>query len=296
MTMSIKRRFIVGEEWLYIKVYSGPNLLEEILINEIYDLVKSSYDDMLIDKFFFVRFTEEGHHLRLRFHLTDVKHVGCILNRLSERLKNYVESRMIAKVTTDTYAREIERYGKLSMEDLETIYSINSWQIIEVLRSTPDYEQRTLEGIKIIVDLLDMFGLDMHTKYNLFESYYRSYAEEFGKSEMMLDQLKKKNREYSKKINTILVNKPASELNDRLPPNVSIDSFGKAVQHILQLKSDGILETPFESLLRSIMHMHFNRVYRVKQRVHELVIYYMLSNYYKSLAVRQKLKSAVPVQ
>ncbi len=294
--MSIKRRFIVGEEWLYIKVYSGPNLLEEILINEIYDLVKSSYDDMLIDKFFFVRFNDEGHHLRLRFHLTDVKHVGRILNRLSEGLKNYVESRMIAKVTTDTYAREVERYGRLSMEDLETIYSINSWQILEVVRSTPDYEQRTLDGIKIIDDLLGMFGLDMHEKYNLFESYYRSYAEEFGKSEMMLDQLKKKNREYSKKINTILVNKPADELNDRLPPNVHIASLEKAVQHILQLKSDGMLETPFESLLRSIMHMHFNRVYRVKQRMHELVIYYMLSNFYKSLAVRQKLKSAVPVQ
>ncbi len=38
--MSLKRRFIVGEEWLYLKVYSGPNLLEGILSNEIYEVVE----------------------------------------------------------------------------------------------------------------------------------------------------------------------------------------------------------------------------------------------------------------
>jgi hypothetical protein len=37
-------------------------------------------------------------------------------------------------------------------------------------------------------------------------------------------------------------------------------------------------------------------VFRVKQRMHELVIYYMFSNYYKSLGVRQKMKPAVPAQ
>ena len=294
--MSIKRRFIIGEEWLYIKVYSGPGLLEGILSNEIYEVVKNSYEDALIDKFFFVRYVDESYHLRLRFHVTDSNHVGFIINNLSKGLKDYVDNGMIAKITADTYNREIERYGKLSMEHLETIFSISSWQILELLRSVGDYEQRTLEGIKIIDDQLDLFGLDIQAKYNLFESYYRSYFEEFGKSDMLLEQLKKKNREYSKKIIAMLDDKPAIANNGSSLPFPGISHMEKAVQHILQLKNDQLLEMSLENLLRSIVHMHFNRVFKVKQRMHELVIYYMFSNYYKSLGVRQKMKSAVPAQ
>jgi thiopeptide-type bacteriocin biosynthesis protein len=294
--MSIKRRFIIGEEWLYIKVYSGPGLLEGILSDEIYEVVKSAYEDALIDKFFFVRYVDESHHLRLRFHVTDVKHIGYIVNNVSKGLKDYVDNGMIAKVTADTYSREIERYGKLSMEHLETIFSINSWQVMELLRSGGDYEQRTLEGIRIIDDQLDLFGLNIQAKYNLFESYYRSFFEEFGKSDMMLDQLKKTNREYSKKIIAMLDDKPAISDYDPSLPFIGISHLEKAVQHILQLKNDQVLEVSFENLLKSIVHMHFNRVFRVKQRMHELVIYYMFSNYYKSLGVRQKMKSAVPAQ
>lgn len=271
--MNIKRRFIIGEEWLYIKVYSGPTLLEELLSNEIYEVVKSAYEDRLIDKFFFVRFTDDGHHLRLRFHVTDVNNIGCIVTRLGEGLKDYLDNRMIAKVTADTYTRELERYGRTSMEDLETIFSVNSWQILEILRSTTDYEQRSLQGIKITDELLSLFGFDVQGKYNFFESYYRAYSEEFGKGELMQEQLKKKNREYSKKLNAMLGSTPV----------VPVPGLNDAVQHIMQLKNDQRLEAPFESLLRSMLHMHFNRLYRVKQRVHELVIYYMLSNYYKSL-------------
>jgi thiopeptide-type bacteriocin biosynthesis protein len=294
--MSIKRRFVIGEEWLYIKVYSGPSLLEGILSDEIYEVVKSAYEDALIDKFFFVRYVDESYHLRLRFHVTDVKHVGFIVNNVSKGLKDYVHNGMIAKVTADTYSREIERYGKLSMEHLETVFSVNSWQVMELLRSAGDYEQRTLEGIKIIDDLLDLFGLNIQAKYNLFESYYRSYFEEFGKSDMMLEQLKKTNREYSKKIIAMLDDRPATAGYDSSLPFIGISHMEKAVQHILQLKNDQVLEVSFENLLRSIVHMHFNRVFRVKQRMHELVIYYMFSNYYKSLGVRQKMKSAVPAQ
>ena len=294
--MNIKRRYIIGEEWLYIKIYSGPSMLEGVLLNELYEVVRSAYEDALIDKFFFVRYVDESHHLRLRFHVTDVKHVGFIVNNISKVLKDYVDNGMITKVTADTYSREIERYGKLSMEHLETIFSVNSWQIMEMLRSAGDYEQRTLAGIKMIDDQLDLFGLDIQSKYSLFESYYRSYFEEFGKSDMMLEQLKKRNREHSKKIIAMLDDKPATAHNDLSLPFVAISHLEKAVEHILQLKNDQMLEVPFENLLRSIVHMHFNRVFRVKQRMHELVIYYMFSNYYKSLGVRQKMKSAVPAQ
>ncbi len=112
----------------------------------------------------------------------------------------------------------------------------------------------------------------------------------------MLEQLKKRNREYSKKIIAMLDDKSSFEGYDSPVPFVGSSTMEKAVQHLLQLKNDQVLEVAFESLLRSIVHMHFNRVFRVKQRMHELVVYYMFSNYYKSLSVRQKMKTAVTAQ
>ena len=39
MEESVQRKFIIGDEWLYFKIYSGPKTLESILLNEVYILV-----------------------------------------------------------------------------------------------------------------------------------------------------------------------------------------------------------------------------------------------------------------
>ena len=283
--MEIKRRFIIGEDWLNIKIYSGPRALEEILLNDIYPIIDKAYSSNLISKFFFVRYSDEGYHIRLRFKLTNGKESAELLNQLSEQLNVYSDSRIISKVITDTYNREIERYGSLSIDPIETIFSWNSWQIIKLLIIEQEYKNRWLTGIKIMDDLLNKFGLDTKEKYDIYQQYYLMYAEEFGDNKNVKDELKRIYRGETKDIERIMKEILSPDIDYPATGGAGLDS---AINEIMDLRADNRLEVPFESLLRSIIHMHYNRLFRIRQREHEYVVYYMMSNYYKSLLMREK--------
>ena len=46
---------MIGSEWLYYKIYSGPRTVENILV-EIYPKIKKLIDESLIDSFFYIRY------------------------------------------------------------------------------------------------------------------------------------------------------------------------------------------------------------------------------------------------
>jgi thiopeptide-type bacteriocin biosynthesis protein len=284
MAMTVKRRFIFGEEWLYLKIYSGPKMLEEILINDLYPVVRYLYSAGMTDKFFFVRYFDEGYHLRLRFRITDLSRQQEVFNLLSEKLKSYSDNRILAKTIIDTYNREIERYGSKTIEQVESVFSINSWEILHVLSYESDYHNRWLCAIKIMDNLLDRFGVTVNEKYNLYQSAYLALLREFGDEKYLKENLKKKYREHAKKISDTMNSK---YIIPPIPyPVQNEDKTDSEIKYILELKKKELLEISFESLLINIMHMHYNRVFRVKHRLHELVIYYMMSNYYKSSQIK----------
>jgi thiopeptide-type bacteriocin biosynthesis protein len=68
----IKRNFIVGEEWLYYKIYCGNYTADKILINEVQTIVNKLFRKKLIDQWFFIRYYDPDFHLRIRFHLINL--------------------------------------------------------------------------------------------------------------------------------------------------------------------------------------------------------------------------------
>lgn len=285
--MVSKRRFIIGEEWLYLKIFSGPKFLDAFLTADLTEMVIYFYDNKWIDRFFFVRYNDEGHHLRLRFHLTEISHLGDILHSFCKITSPLVERRLISQITTDTYNRELERYTSDHIEDIETIFSVDSWKLLHLLRTEEDYDNRWLRSIRVIDRLLNSFQLNEIEKHNLLEACYQAYKLEFSISKYTLDFLKTTYRKWAKSIEAGL----AGEEDQGVPINASLYSaYEGAVRNILQSDTRFGGNLDVNQLLSSILHMHFNRLFRVKQRSHELVLYYMLSNYYKSLAIRQEKK------
>jgi thiopeptide-type bacteriocin biosynthesis protein len=276
-----KRRFIPGEEWLYIKIYSGPKFLEEILVAEVYELVDKLYKENRITKFFFVRYLDQGNHIRLRFLLKDKQFTGSIIQDFSSVLGGFVESRLISNITIDTYNREMERYGPATIEHVETIFSVDSWLILNTLKSTDDYDLRWLSGIKIMDVLLDKLGFTLPEKYQIHESYYQQYAKEFDANKYLKDELKDIYRNNKVKVEQA-ISANTSNLPEAQFTNVSEEDMNMAVTAIGSLKNS----PSFSMITKSIMHMHYNRMFRTRQRTYELAIYYMLSNAYKSMSIR----------
>lgn len=281
------RRFIPGSSWVYLKIYSGPIFLEDLLSKVIYPQVIIYYENQIINEFFFVRYTsEDGYHLRLRFHLVDEKSFGSLINDLHLSFQPFVQNRVIYKVAIDTYVREVERYREVPIEYAETIFGYNSIQILHLLDSENNYEDILLKGISIGDQTLSILGVSNLDKFKVYESYYRAYSKELGFNYKVPTQLKSRNRELSKKLIYFLD-------EEKAPPPI----YGKEV--ILQVqrckeevikgyqltKRDSHTESYYQ-LLKDILHLHYNRLFRVNQRTHEFVIYFMLCNFYKSKLIK----------
>lgn len=290
--MELKRKFILGEDWMYFKLYAGLAMQEVLLRRELHSLVQVFYEKKLIENFFFVRFNDlEGSHLRLRFKL--VNNHSClleVLQLLNHKLQPLVDRRMIHKIVYDTYIREMERYDPSNIEDAEIIFGYSSHMILEGLRKMYEEESgdyRWIWGARVMDTLLDMFYLTTEGKATLYEKYFKMYEAEFRLGKFGKGELSAKYRQVSSLIDGIF-----DDENRFFEGNLSsleLPNLNRAVNNIVErYRSDQANRVSMDSFLMSIMHMHYNRLFKSKQRLHELVMYFVLSRFYKSLPFRQE--------
>lgn len=279
--MPVRRRFMPGENWVYFKVYSGPMFLEDLLLNEIYTMVNELYQHEYISKFYFVRYFDESPHLRLRFYVPNSDNVCVVIKNAHKIMSAHVETRMVSKVSIDTYIRELERYGKSTIEDVETLFSIDSMSVINTLRlyeSTSQSDDRWAGSLADLDHLLSQFQISPQIKIQLYSSYFQFYAGEHNIDNLKI-VLDKKYRQNRRIVEEAMSQGSANHILD------SAQALG-AINRILSLKATGKLDVSFDSILLGLAHMHFNRYFRSKQRQTEMVVYYFLAKYYKSVVSR----------
>lgn len=292
--MQIKRRFIIGDEWLYLKIYSGPKTLEEILINEIYELIISLHEEKLVDKFFFIKYKDNDYHLRLRFHLTSKLYTGNVIDKLNKILDYYIRNNLIWDILLGTYNREFERYGESSYIYVESIFSFDSWVIIKYLKQINenlDEENRWLYAIKTMDYILNKFKLSMQEKHTIHKLYFEAYSKEFVTGQYFNKQI---NNIYRSKVN--LIESTLATKDYRLIKSENLffeEMMDQSVQKVIDLNIHKRLEVDYFSLIQSIIHMHYNRFFRTRQREYEYLIYYFLSKYYFSLMCRSEKLNAI---
>ncbi|MEO6523841.1 MAG: thiopeptide-type bacteriocin biosynthesis protein [Mucilaginibacter sp.] len=271
----MRRKFLLGDEWIYYKIYSGPNKLEEFLIDIILPMANSLYGSKKIKKFFFTRYIDESHHLRIRFLVTDLKFIGDVIILMNESFGKFIEARVISKICVDTYNRELERYGELTIESVETIFSKHSWDCLQAITMSGDDSLRWLLCAQYINTVVDDFGFSLNAKITFFEFCLNNSIinRTFTKSEIVnLDKIFRENRKPLKEYleqKHILQNEIYPELND----------FQFALRNIISITESSV---SLSFLLNSVLHMVVNRFFRTKQPINEHIIYYFLKKYYKS--------------
>ncbi|RXQ97399.1 hypothetical protein EO244_00485 [Ancylomarina salipaludis] len=293
MTLKLeKRRFFLGDEWLYYKLYGGPKLLEDILVNDIYSVLDDLKSKGEIENYFFLRFADPEYHLRLRLFIPQKENLGKIILVVNQLLSTYVSNRLIHKVENETYVREIERYGKNTIGFSEELFGYDSDLILKYLNKQEGEKQdkwRWLFGVRLVDNLLNNFNLTIAEKKSLFDRLSHAYLQEFSGGKVLKLQLDRKFRKYRPMLNSILGPDEYSDENDVLIRdflNVTKNLCEKIIRTVNLEGSDSMLV----SLLNSYIHMHYNRLIRTKQRASELVIYYMLSKYYESYMAQMKYR------
>lgn len=283
----IKRDFVPGGEWLYLKIYSGPKTIEQILINDLYPLISQSIDSNLIDSFFFIRFTDPEYHIRLRFHSPIPENLMKLLQILHSYFDRYKRQLLVSSIVIDTYSREIERYGANYIIDAEQLFYWDSTLICKYLSNHQlDDQKRWLTSTYVIDALLNLCNISLTDRIAFCEHASRSYnVEIFGNPSMGDKQwgmmFREKRFEMKPVLEGAIAQEDAALLNDF---NCKAQTFTSKIKNYNY--------DEHYQLLSSIIHMHVNRMFRTKQRLNECAIYNLLYRYYKSLKNSTQQSSA----
>ncbi|HAS41965.1 MAG TPA: hypothetical protein DCS93_15900 [Microscillaceae bacterium] len=290
-----QRSFITGDHWLYYKIYTGPKTSDLILTQVIKPLAELLANNQVISQWFFIRYADPHHHLRLRFYLPNpTKDIGEVIQQLYATLGVYLEEDLIWKIQIDTYDREIERYGANTMALAETLFYHESSMIVqflEYLEALQDEELRWLFAIKATDALLDGFRLDLPQKKTLMENLSFSYGQEFNMAKPLKRQLDKQYRESRKKIEDFMEFVPEQNpdfqfIIDLL--NQRQEDSKPLIEQILMHHQEGTLQKDLGNLLSSFIHMLMNRLFKSKNRLNEMVCYNFLARYYKTVYAKQQ--------
>jgi len=273
----MKRRFVPGSEWLYLKIYTGVKTADLILEEALQPLIKYLKENNSISKWFFIRYNDPKQHLRIRFMLNDNNDYNKILNKIHESLREYIESGEISNILIDTYNREIERYGEKTIEEAETLFYRSSELALQCL----DYndEEKIMISLFYIDQVLTTLNFSVEQKLNWIRDFNTDFKQDFNADKKLNSQLDKKYREFKSKYLDFTQSADFFEERDMIITN--IEESNSILQNIILCNENQSLDMSMQSFFSSIFHMNINRVFVSNQRLFEMVIYDYLMRYYK---------------
>ena len=285
---SVQRTFVIGDEWLYYKIYSGVKTADLILKEIINPITQRLLSNKIIDKWFFIRYSDPQLHLRVRFHLTKKDNISEVIKIINNYTKPYIAQNQIWKIQVDTYQRELERYGNNTMELSENLFFHDSSMIVNMLNFINGDEGENIRWqfcLRAIDSFLDDFHYNIEQKKELMKVYIDYFSNEFNINK---DARMNLGRKYTKVKQSVIETLDHSK-DDTIkiqPLFKLIEEKSLAIQSITEelitLNNNNNLHVPLNDLINSYTHMLCNRLFKSKQRLHELVIYDFLHKYYES--------------
>jgi len=290
--IDVQRSFLSGDKWHYVTIYCGVKTADTLLVEILKPITEELLAEGKIAKWFFIRYADPDHHIRIRF-LREGNFHADITEKINAALASYLKNNLIWKVQTDTYNRELERYDAANIDNSETLFfydSVTVVQILSLLEGDEGDDLRWQFALKGVNDLLESFGYDLSAKKDLMDVLGINFKKEFNiESIESKKQLGAKFRELRTKIELALQTEIDSthefyEVWQLF--EIRKSSLIDCAKRIDELYSSHALEVQKSDLVASYIHMFLNRFCRSKQRMQEMVIYDLLHQHYKSQLAR----------
>lgn len=260
---------------------------DRVILEVVDPIVQYSIQNGLIKRYFFVRYSERGTHIRFRMY----GQKDILETTIKPFIEDFVEKKFPIDLKIDEeksgvktvewmdYEPEYERYAGIdAVKVAEDFFQFSSEFCIEQLKHIPDGEQsaRFGKGIIGMVTLLKVFFEEKNYALQFIQNYGKNYLKGFAKEEHVKEWVEMFNGGFEKQseklveyIDTLW---EALSENDQLPE--SIASFSDNVKNIKeQLKNlfdDGKIflyqnkidnwDLALRSIVPSYIHMTNNRL------------------------------------
>ncbi len=278
-----KRLFLPCDRWVYFKIYCGEITLDRLLINELHNCIEKLNTENLIKSWFFVRYYDPDHHMRLRLEIQKNERGYEIIKSLNNAIKELVADNFIWKVEISSYDREIERYAWLNYDVSEQLFYIDSICYIRALEYLTNNELKFLYNFKASLDLIKFFYSTGNDLLNFIKISEASYKQEFEVAKITQKQLSTKYRSMKATIAAFLGDTNDGNLK-MIRETLSFKNFEiKKLLNTIDLPEKASEKFSFVS---SHIHMNTNRTFSTNQRLYEMITYDHLYRYYNSMIIR----------
>lgn len=322
---TVRRSFAPGSEWLYVKLYAGTGTVDRLLYETVGPLTRDALAQGLADSWFFIRYRDPEHHLRVRWHGDPARLTGQLLPLVHDALVPLMDSGLLWSFQLDTYRRELERYGgDGGIELAESLFCADSDAVLDMLPYvTGDINADGRWQMAVIGTdaLLDDLGFDLEQKFALMSAMRDGFGAEFHADPNFYRRIGAPFRERQKPLRELMgwdfrSLEPVSDdrferAGDERGADEGEEDFwedeselaqracGLALrrrsERIMTIGAElrrraerGSLDASPTDLAPSYVHMYINRLLRSAQRAQELIIYDYLRRLYASQRARAK--------
>jgi lantibiotic biosynthesis protein len=278
--------FSIGDNWLYYKLYCGERAGELVLNKAIHPIINELQSKKSIDKWFFIRYHDTlGSHLRLRMLLKNSSFYSDCIQIVKTHIQPFEVSQMIWKTQTDTYLRELQRYGYEAIEDTETLFCNDSEctiQFIDMIDDDSGEKVRWLFSLLSIDHLLNDFGFSIEQKVAIMKVTKTNFGKEFNRNGNLNKQINQMFTENEDEIECFLNHEKIDEMYNPLWDILQerSEKNKKSIKKIKALATDKKIPNRLNDIAISYIHMVCNRLFLSKHRMHEMVVYDFLFKYY----------------
>lgn len=269
----------VGTEWLYMKLYCGRSHQDDLIAGPITALVSQLAVAALVTGWFFVRYADPDHHVRVRLRGEPTALLTHALPIITAWGNALIEQGLVTRVTFDTYDREVERYGGPEGITLaEDLFAGDSSAVAAItgLRLAKRLVLEPLDVALITVDdLVASLGLPVADRLELYRTIRTGSQPAFTQR---ISQLRRTFHDYRKTAQRLIADRPwlsaqpgGMELLSCLEARACI--LGPLGAQLAQASATGLLQTSISSFIASCTHMHCNRLLGINRAAEFDVLY-----------------------
>lgn len=288
----VQRTFAPRSQWLYLKAYTGTASADRILTDTVGPVITGLLSTGVVDHWFFLRYADPEHHLRLRLHGDPAALHDQALPALTVALAPFLGDGTVSTVALDTYHRELERYGgDEGIELAEQIHAADSDAVLKVLGML-DGEDLADARWKLCLYATDRLlvdaGLDMQQRRDWVKDGAAGYRVEYPGAHNLDAGIGARWRNERAQLTALL-----DDTKDH-PYEPARQAFRQRSEMLAPLLAEladrdrrGLLTQPFQHLVLSFSHLNAIRLLRSAARTHELVILSFLDRHYASQIARK---------
>lgn len=283
--LKTSREFPIGSDWLYLKIYCTPESADLLLMQALRPFLIKNRNQ--VKKWFFIRYMENGYHLRIRFHIGE-QNIGQLLAALKKQLHTSGHRKLIKELQGDTYRRELERYGADLIQLVEHHFEASSDLVLKLLHEQSKGQTFLTEydaAFFMSYHLINCF-LDKPMAIKSFAGHVTAgFLSEFKAAKELRTDMDAKFRRMKANL-TALMEKPAAAVL-----SVELLPVFKNLMAQTKLIATAVSNKPTEQrnkLIADLVHMHLNRTFRTSQRKQELLVYHCLHKHVISMIARQQ--------